>query len=92
MASEIAPSLAGLEIADRWAGLRPFAADGLPVLGRVTGIEGLLIATAHYRNGILLAPLTATLISESLTGVKHPGQFDTFSPDRFGPRSIATGS
>jgi len=92
MACEIAPGLAGLEIADRWSGLRPFAADGLPVLGSLTGVDGLTIATAHYRNGILLAPLTATLVSESLTGAKKSGYLETFGPDRFRPRGIATGS
>jgi glycine/D-amino acid oxidase-like deaminating enzyme len=58
-ALEIAPELGGLEIVEKWAGLRPFAADGLPVIGKLPDAANLFISTAHYRNGILLAPLTA---------------------------------
>jgi glycine oxidase len=82
VAVEIAPSIASLEIADRWAGLRPFAADGLPVLGGVAGIDGLTIATAHYRNGILLAPVTAEIVADKVVdGVDSPA-LTTFGPDR----------
>ena len=65
-AFEIAPALASFDIVDKWAGLRPFAADGFPVLGAVPGAENLFVATAHYRNGILLAPMTARLICEKI--------------------------
>ncbi len=83
IASEIAPSIASLSIADHWTGLRPFTADGLPVLGPIAGIEGLTIATAHYRNGILLAPLTAKIVSERLVqGIEHAA-FTAFGVDRF---------
>jgi glycine oxidase len=51
---------------DTWAGLRPRAADGLPVLGPCDEINGLFYATGHYRNGILLAPLTGELISKAI--------------------------
>ena len=66
IAREIAPSLANLEISDKWAGLRPFASDGLPILGEVPAVENLFIATAHYRNGILLAPLTAKILADKI--------------------------
>ena len=92
MAGEIAPGIAGLPIADRWAGLRPFAMDGLPVLGAINGIDDLFIATAHYRNGILLAPLTAKLAAESLVSGKDSEYFRTFGPDRFRLRGVGTGS
>jgi glycine oxidase len=82
-ASEIAPSIAGLAIEDQWSGLRPYAADGLPVLGSITGIHGLTIATAHYRNGILLAPLTARIIADNLVGRVDHAAFTSFGPDRF---------
>lgn len=83
IASEIAPSIGGLAVADHWSGLRPHATDGLPVLGSIAGIEGLTIATAHYRNGILLAPLTARIVADRLIGgVDHPA-FTVFGPDRF---------
>ncbi len=90
IASEIAPSIASLTIADHWSGLRPFAADGLPVLGSIAGIDGLTIATAHYRNGILLAPLTAKIVAERLIfGVEHPA-FTMFGPDRFRFAAVST--
>jgi glycine oxidase len=65
-AEEISPAISDLPIADTWAGLRPRAADGLPVLGPCGEIDGLFYATGHYRNGILLAPLTGDLISEAI--------------------------
>jgi glycine oxidase len=54
-ALEIAPGVAGAAIVETWSGLRPGTPDHLPILGP-TDVEGLLIATGHYRNGILLAP------------------------------------
>ncbi|HEX5601608.1 MAG TPA: glycine oxidase ThiO [Pyrinomonadaceae bacterium] len=65
-AHEISPAISSLPIVDTWAGLRPRAADGLPVLGPCGEIDGLFYATGHYRNGILLAPLTGELISEAI--------------------------
>ena len=82
-ALEIAPSLVNLDIHDSWAGLRPFAADGLPVLGEIAEIENLYIATAHYRNGILLAPLTARILSDKITGNTDSKYLEIFSPRRF---------
>ena len=64
MAEEIAPSLSGLEPFDRWSGLRPMANDAFPVIERVKDLEGLIAATGHYRNGILLAPITANLVAQ----------------------------
>ena len=82
-ASQIAPSIASLTVADHWAGLRPYAIDGLPVIGSITGIDGLTLATAHYRNGILLAPVTArTVAKKLLDGVDTPA-LTAFGPDRF---------
>jgi glycine oxidase len=65
-ALEISPAIANLPIVDTWAGLRPKGADGLPVLGRCDEIDGLFYATGHYRNGILLAPLTGELVSKAI--------------------------
>src|SRR6185503_10532750 len=65
-AREISPDVANLPIVDAWAGLRPRASDGLPVMGPCGEIDGLFYATGHYRNGILLAPLTGELISEAI--------------------------
>ena len=65
-AQAIAPGISNLPIVATWAGLRPRAAEGLPVLGPCGEIDGLFYATGHYRNGILLAPLTGELISEAI--------------------------
>ena len=65
-ALEISPAIADLPVVDTWAGLRPRAAGGLPVLGACGEIDGLFCATGHYRNGILLAPLTGELISKAI--------------------------
>lgn len=81
-ATELVPELAGAELVETWAGLRPGSPDGLPIIGP-TDIEGLLIATGHYRNGILLAPVTARLIREWITRGKTTFETDRFSPMRF---------
>jgi glycine/D-amino acid oxidase-like deaminating enzyme len=77
-----------LAVVDTWAGLRPRPADGLPVLGACGEIDGLFYATGHYRNGILLAPLTAELITEVIVaGVTSP-LLAPFSPDRFSSQPV----
>lgn len=82
-AVEIAPCLKGTEVAETWAGLRPSAADGLPIIGKIGGLEGLFVATAHYRNGILLAPLTGKLLAESIVNGTDSEYFRLFGPHRF---------
>jgi len=82
-AFEIAPGLSQLDIAEQWAGLRPFAADGLPVIGRIQQAENLFIATAHYRNGILLAPLTGKLVADAIVEDHISSFLTSFSPRRF---------
>jgi glycine oxidase len=81
--NEILPSLAGAEILETWSGLRPGTPDQLPILGP-TEIEGLVMATGHYRNGILLAPVTAKLIAEWITERRVSLDWESFSPSRFG--------
>jgi len=80
--NELAPSLASAEILDTWSGLRPGTPDQLPVLGP-TDVEGLMIATGHYRNGILLAPVTAKLITDWITEGRTTLNCEDFSPLRF---------
>lgn len=89
MAFEIAPSMDRLPVIDSWSGLRPYAADGMPIIGSVDGVENLFIATAHYRNGILLAPVTAKIAADVLTTGASDSRFHQFSPNRF--RAAATG-
>lgn len=82
-AHEISPAVSALPIVDTWAGLRPRAPDSLPVLGPCDEIGGLFYATGHYRNGILLAPVTGELIAEAVVnGVASP-LLGPFSPGRF---------
>ena len=81
-AEEIAPNLINLKIHDRWVGLRPFAADGLPILGKIKNIENLFVATAHYRNGILLAPITAKILADKIADGKNSDYFEHFNPRR----------
>jgi len=80
--TEMVPSLAGAAIVETWSGLRPDTPDHLPVLGP-TDLKGLTIATGHYRNGILLAPITAKLICEWLTERRTSLPLEPFSPMRF---------
>ncbi len=82
------PSLAEAQVVDSWSGLRPGTPDDLPVLGP-TETPGLLMATGHYRNGILLAPVTARLARSWILG--EPAltlDISAFSPMRF----VAEGS
>ena len=83
MAFEIAPCLEDLDVVDSWAGLRPRSEDNFPVLGPDPEIAGLFHATGHYRNGILLAPITAELMAELIINGGTSSLFESFSPDRF---------
>jgi glycine oxidase len=83
-AMEIAPQVSSLSLTDSWAGLRPRAADTLPVLGPCAEIGGVYYATGHYRNGILLAPITGELIAGAIVDKVFPAKLEIFSPDRFG--------
>jgi glycine oxidase len=89
-ALEIAPVLGNFDIKEAWAGLRPYAADGLPVIGRVPWNEGLFVATGHYRNGILLAPITAELVADAVLGGGHSEYLEEFGPERFFSGSAAS--
>jgi glycine oxidase len=82
-AAKVVPAVGHMRIHDAWAGLRPGSPDGLPILG-ATSLPGYYAATGHYRDGIMLAPITAQLMTQLLTG--HATDFDLapFSPLRFG--------
>jgi glycine oxidase len=82
-ALEISPRVGSLELIASWAGLRPRAPDNLPVLGACAEIGGLYYATGHYRNGILLAPLTGELIAQAIVESEVSPLLNIFSPDRF---------
>lgn len=91
-AIEIAPALADSKIEETWAGLRPDSPDHLPIIGPA-GLDGLLIATGHFRSGILLAPVTARLIREWITTQSvSTADWTRFSPMRFVETGKATNS
>jgi len=81
-ALELVPDLEKSAIVETWSGLRPDTPDHLPILGP-TDIAGLFMATGHYRNGILLAPITAKLIREWILEGKASLPVEGFSPLRF---------
>jgi glycine oxidase len=81
-AIELAPGLKDARIEETWAGLRPDSADHLPILGP-TDLEGLVMATGHFRSGILLTPVTARLIREWITEQEVSVDWERFSPLRF---------
>lgn len=90
-AIEMVPALKDAAIVETWSGLRPDTPDHLPSIGP-TDIEGLLIATGHYRNGILLAPITAQLITEWITSGTTSANWEAFSPMRFAKLSTNAAS
>jgi glycine oxidase len=85
-AIELSPGIAAARVEETWAGLRPDSPDHLPILGP-TDIDGLLIATGHFRSGILLTPITARLVREWVTLQRVSVDWDRFSPMRFQPAS-----
>jgi glycine oxidase len=82
LAAALLPPLAGAPQIEAWAGLRPATPDGLPLLGPLSTQPNHFIATGHYRDGILLAPATAHVMAQLLSGVSPSIDLTPFSPDR----------
>lgn len=80
-ARSMVPGIAELELAESFAGLRPGSPDNGPFIGW-TQVEGLAVATGHYRNGVLLAPITADAICDVLAGGSVPEVIEPFRADR----------
>ena len=84
--AKLTPGLSQARWIRTWAGLRPGSADGFPLIGPSRSVQGLWIAGGHFRDGILLGPLTGHIVAELIQ--KHPTPFDLnvhpFDPDRFG--------
>jgi glycine oxidase len=76
------PALASMRIHDAWGGLRPASPDNLPIMGE-TSLPGYFAATGHYRDGIMLAPITAHLMMQLITGRTPDFDLTPFSPSRF---------
>lgn len=81
-AYRLLPGVADLELVETRAALRPGSPDNAPLLGS-SALPGLIVATGHYRNGILLAPITADTISSLLASGVTPNIIEPFSPRRF---------
>jgi glycine/D-amino acid oxidase-like deaminating enzyme len=81
-ALKLVPKLADAKILEDWAGLRPGTPDNLPILG-ATEIPGYYVATGHFRDGILLAPITAQVMADVIEGRKPEHDLSPFSPSRF---------
>ena len=81
-AMTVLPVTSELLLAETCAGLRPGTPDNGPIVGR-SGVDGLLLATGHYRNGILMSPVTADAIVASLTGQRPAAEWEPFGPERF---------
>jgi glycine/D-amino acid oxidase-like deaminating enzyme len=80
----IAPMVKNLQFRRAWAGLRPDTPDHLPILG-FGELENLVFATGHFRNGILLAPVTGQLISELVLSGSTSRPIEAYRPTRFTP-------
>ena len=74
-AGELFPGVHELVVEEFAAGLRPATPDNAPVLGRSDHVEGLVWATGHHRNGILLTPISADIVADALEGAAPPAQF-----------------
>lgn len=79
---EILPGITELELVETVAGLRPGSPDNAPMIGE-SGLEGLVVATGHYRFGILLAPITAASVVGLVTSGQMPASLEPFAPGRF---------
>jgi glycine oxidase len=86
LARTVFPALGDAPVTASWSNFRPFTEDHLPVLG-ATAVRGLVLATGHFRNGILLAPITAQSIAELIATGKAPVDLAPFSVDRFAMRT-----
>jgi glycine oxidase len=90
-ALDLVPRLADARFLEAWAGLRPGTPDRLPILGP-TPTSGYFVATGHFRDGILLAPITSRIMAQIMTGQQPDIAISNFSPERFaldGPRARA---
>jgi glycine oxidase len=89
-AANLIPAIGEARIAEAWAGLRPGSPDNLPILG-AGSLPGTYVATGHFRNGILLAPITAVAMAELIQGKQPRVDLRPFAPSRFRPSQILAG-
>ena len=79
---EVLPEVGELELVQARAGLRPGTPDNAPVVGR-DELDGLIWATGHWRNGVLLAPFTGDAVADLLSGAEPPEELSALAPQRF---------
>jgi len=79
---EVVPDVGELELVEARVGLRPGTPDNGPAVG-CGALEGLVLATGHYRNGVLLAPITGDAVAALLDGADPPVEVAAFDPNRF---------
>ena len=82
-AAAILPALSSAMFTRTWAGLRPMSPDGLPIIGTDPDVEGLLYATGHGRNGILLGPITGEVVRDLLVRGETSWDIAAYSIGRF---------
>ncbi len=87
-AAALLPAIAELELVECHAGLRPGSPDNAPLIGAST-LPGLVIATGHYRNGVLLTPVTADAVTELVVTGRAPALIEPFSPQRFARERVS---
>jgi glycine oxidase len=85
MAYGLVPQLRAATVHFAWAGLRPGTPDGFPMIGPLPAHPSVIAATGHYRNGILLGPLTGRLVAAGILRGDWSGVAPAFDPDRFEP-------
>jgi glycine oxidase len=78
----VLPGIYDLPVVETWVGFRPASRDDAPILGP-TAMAGLIMATGHHRNGILLAPITARCVADCVLSGETPAAIRAFSLDRF---------
>jgi glycine oxidase len=92
-AHRVVPGITEMTLGEVTAGLRPGSPDNAPIVGRaaVDGADGLVVATGHYRQGILLTPLTAAAVAELVSGGEVPAEMAPFGPGRFAAAAARAG-
>jgi len=83
MAADLVPQFRSAQVMFTWAGLRPGSGDGHPLIGALPGFDNVAVASGHFRNGILLGPLTGELVAQALINGRWPEHTLPFAPSRF---------
>jgi glycine oxidase len=83
IAPKLLPALSAIPVESTWAGLRPGTPDQYPILGRLPNWKNVFAATGHFRNGILLAPITSQIMADMLLRDGVDALASEFAPERF---------